>query len=573
MLAVLISLALQAAPTPLTVAALPSGETAGRGARVAFVEVEAENAVTDGVIIGPERAFGTLPSEASGRRAVRLDRAGQFLELVLDRPADGLTLRYSLPDTADGQGRDAALEVSVDGRPAGRFALTSRFSWLYGDYPFTNRPADGRGHHFYDHARLRLETPAPAGARIRLAVPEGFDADGLALDLVDLELVPAPADPPPDALSALDFGVDPSGRASSEVALNAAVAAGREAGRPVWLPSGRYRLDGRIVVDRVAVVGAGPWHTVLTGETPGFLGRSPRGAGRAVTLRGLSIEGQVADRDDHAPFNAIGGGLGEGSLVDDVFIQHLKVGVWLDGPSSGLTIRNVRILDVTADGLNLTSGVGQALVEDVFVRGSGDDGLALWSRRHADHDIVFRRNTVIAPGLANGIAVYGGRDITVEDNLVADVVTQGGGYHLGARFHAQPFQGEVTLRDNTAVRASGGDPNWNHGVGALWLYALEQPIEARVSVQGLRLIDSGPAALHLRGPHRIEALTVRSADIDGGDLALMLQGPGRAVMQDIRVRAMTPGGTHACDEAFELTVTGDDAWTRPRACTDLTSGD
>ncbi|KQS53677.1 hypothetical protein ASG17_14235 [Brevundimonas sp. Leaf363] len=554
--------------SPLTVAALPPGETAGRGARVPFVEVEAENAATDGAIIGPDRTFGSLPAEASGRRAVRLERAGQFVEIVLDRPADGITLRYALPDSADGKGLDAHLDLSVDGAPAGRAALTSRFSWLYGDYPFTNHPADGKGHHLYDHVRLRLTQPAPAGARLRFTVPEGFAAGWVVLDVVDLEIVPDPAPAPDDALSLLDFGADPTGQASAESALNAAVRAGREQQRPVYIPPGRYHLDGRINVDRVTVVGAGPWHTTIAGKTPGFLGTSARGSGRAVTIRGLSIEGQVADRVDPEPFNAIGGGLGEGSVIEDLFIQHLKVGVWLDGPFSGLTIRRLRILDVTADGINLASGAGDALVEDVFVRGSGDDGLALWSRRQADRDIVFRRNTVIAPSLANGIAVYGGRDITLQNNLVADILTQGGGYHLGARFNARPFQGQITLAGNIAVRASGGDPNWSHGVGAVWTYALDQAIEARIRVTGLRLIDSGPVAMHVRGPHAVTDLTLSGVDITGGDLALRLQGPGQAVFANIRARGLTPGGIDACDEAFEVMLgRGDAAWSRPRTCT------
>ena len=565
MFAAFIAALLQA--SPLTVAALPPGETAGRGARVAFVEVEAENALTDGVVIGPDRTFGSLPAEASGRRAVRLERAGQYVEVVLDRPADGVTLRYALPDSADGKGQDGHLDLTVDGAPAGRLTVTSRFSWLYGDYPFTNHPTDGKGHHLYDHVRYRLATPAPAGARLRFTLPEGFAPGWAVLDVVDLEVVPEPVAAPDNALSLLDFGVDPTGQASAEEALNAAVHAGREQQRPVYIPPGRYLLNGRINVDRVAILGAGPWYTTVTGKTPGFLGASSRGPGRAVTIRSLSIEGQVADRVDPEPFNAIGGGLGEGSLIEDLFIQHLKVGVWLDGPFNGLTIRNLRILDVTADGINLASGAGDAVVEDVFVRGSGDDGLALWSRRQADRDIVFRRNTIIAPSLANGIAVYGGRDIMLERNLVADVLTQGGGYHLGARFNARPFQGDVTLSDNTAVRASGGDPNWRHGVGAVWTYALDVPIEARIRVRNLTLIDSGPVAMHVRGPHPVTDLTLTGVSITGGERALMLQGPGSAVFANIRATEMDPGGVDVCDETFNLMLgRGSPAWAQPRAC-------
>jgi hypothetical protein len=52
-------------------AAASALDTAGRGATVLFVEQEAENATTNGVVIGPNRTAGTLPGEASGRAGGR----------------------------------------------------------------------------------------------------------------------------------------------------------------------------------------------------------------------------------------------------------------------------------------------------------------------------------------------------------------------------------------------------------------------------------------------------------------------------------------------------------------------
>ena len=42
------------------------------GATVQYYEIEAEDATTNGVVIGPGRTYKTLPSEASGRRAVQI---------------------------------------------------------------------------------------------------------------------------------------------------------------------------------------------------------------------------------------------------------------------------------------------------------------------------------------------------------------------------------------------------------------------------------------------------------------------------------------------------------------------
>ena len=74
--------------TRITRAGLDPALVAGRGATVAFVEQEAENAVTDGEKIGPSREAYTL-----ARRGFRAHRstahcAGQYVEFTLSRPGE-----------------------------------------------------------------------------------------------------------------------------------------------------------------------------------------------------------------------------------------------------------------------------------------------------------------------------------------------------------------------------------------------------------------------------------------------------------------------------------------------------
>ena len=107
-----------------------------------------------------------------------------------------------------------------------------------------------------------------------------------------------------------------------------------------------------------------------------------------------------------------------------LWIQHTKVGLWLDGPFDGFTVQSNRILDQTADGLNLHQGISHVTVDNNFLRNTGDDGLAMWSEHQADHDNTFSHNTVLLPILANNIAIYGGHDNTVSDNVVADTQTR-----------------------------------------------------------------------------------------------------------------------------------------------------
>ena len=78
---------------------MPVAQLHGRGARVGFTEYEAESGCYMGTEIGPSRALYTIAAaEASGRRAVRLDRRGQYVEFTLARPANAVTVRYAMPN-------------------------------------------------------------------------------------------------------------------------------------------------------------------------------------------------------------------------------------------------------------------------------------------------------------------------------------------------------------------------------------------------------------------------------------------------------------------------------------------
>jgi hypothetical protein len=548
-------------PTPVTVAALAPQATLGRGARVPFVEYEAENGRTNGQIIGPDRTFTTLAAEASGRRAVRLDGVGGYVEFVLDRPADAVSLRYALPDSPDGRGLDGRIALYADGVRLGELALTSRYGWFYGRYPFTNQPGDGRPHHFYDESRLRLSRVLPAGSRVRFVVEKADGAAWRVLDLADFELVGPPATPPADAISILSFGADPTGAKESSGPIAAAIAAGRRTARPVWIDPGAYRVDGHILVDRVTLAGAGPWYSVLKGKGVGVFGGAAPQASRDVMLRDFAIIGEVDERVDEAKLAGVGGAMSR-STISNLWIQHTKGGLWFDGPMSGIRVRGLRLLDLTADGLNFHRDISDAVAEDSFVRNAGDDGLASWSQGQGNSRIAFRRNTIIAPVLANGIAIYGGRDTVVEGNLVADTLTEGGGLHLGSRFQATPFGGTIRLAGNTTVRAGVMDPNWHTGVGALWLYALDRPIDgARIQVEDTDLIDSSYEAIQFIGKS-ISGVTFTRVRIDGASTyAVQLQSRGGATFTRVKARGLGIGGVYDCSSGFELVrARGNDGW-------------
>jgi len=332
------ALAAAAALTAVTLAGAPDAHAAGvpapspigipgRGAAVPFHEVEAEYAATNGTLIGPDRLYTHLPSEASGRQAVTLNAVGQYVEFTLPAAANAMSLRYSIPDSSDGKGRDASLSVLAGGQSVTTLPVTSRYSWYYGGYPFSNDPGGGSPHHFYDEARTLFGTTYPAGTKIRVQVSSTAQSPSFTLDLADFETVGGPIGKPSGAIDAVaDYGADPTGATDSTAKIQAAVNAGKSQGKPVYVPQGHYTLYSHVIVDGVTVEGAGPWYTVFGGRDPvnranaaGFYGKyvADGGPSRNVTLKDFAIIGDITERVDSDQVNGIGGAMSD-STVDDL---------------------------------------------------------------------------------------------------------------------------------------------------------------------------------------------------------------------------------------------------------------
>ncbi|HEX4706021.1 MAG TPA: glycosyl hydrolase family 28-related protein, partial [Pseudonocardiaceae bacterium] len=409
----------------VTRAALAPPLVAGRGATVDFREQEAENAVTNGTVIGPDTTAYTLAAEASGRSAVSL-AAGQYVEFTLPSAANAITVRYSIPDAPTGGGITAPLDITVNGHHRQTMTLTSQYAWLYNQYPFSNDPNAGllhpdwwitecscvpsattpapviripfRPNHFYDEQRLLLDHTYHAGDKVRLTMPVGSAAAWTVVDLLDSQLV---ARPNVDlrAANVLFFGADPSGHRDSADAIDAAIAFAKRWHLAVYIPPGTYQVNRHIIADDVTIEGAGSWYTIIKGHqvdlsTPapdgsvhtgvGFYGKDASvGGSTNVHLSGFAIEGDVRERIDTDQVNGIGGALSN-STIDGLYIHHTKVGIWLDGPMTNLKITNNIIVDQIADGINFHTGVTNSVVSNNFIRNTGDDGLAMWSQTVED---------------------------------------------------------------------------------------------------------------------------------------------------------------------------------------------
>jgi len=529
----------------------PAGSAGGVGARVPFTEYQAENTTTNGTVIGPDRAYGTLAAEAVGRKAVQLDKKGQYVEFTLKKAANAVNVRYSIPDTEDGVGRDASLGVYVGSRRVQSLSLTSRYSWYYGQYPWTNNPADGGRRQLYDDSRVMLGSTLPAGTKVRLQMGSVDTSPWYVIDVADFEKVAAAAKAPRHALSVIDYGADKTGAQDSSDAIQAAIHAASGTGRTVWIPKGRFKVTRHLIVDKVTMRGAGPWYSILTGDGVGVYGGYNPTPSSDVHLSDFAIFGEVKERVDAAQLNAIGGALNN-SEVDNLWLQHTKVGVWVDGPLDNLTVSRARILDQTADGLNFHDGVTNSKVVDTYVRNTGDDGLAMWSDNHPDANNTFTRNTVKVPVLANNIAIYGGTDNKVTNNLVTDTITQGGGIQIANRFNAVPLAGTTTVAGNELIRTGTLDLFSHIGNGALWFWAGDAPLTGNVDVRDNLIQDSSYEAIQFYG-QPISNVTFNRNIIDkAGTFAVQLNTSGSATFRKTVASGLGAGGVYDCDSGFTI---------------------
>ncbi|MEV7885967.1 discoidin domain-containing protein [Streptomyces sp. NPDC088357] len=533
----------------LLTATAPTAHAAA-GAALPFTSVEAESATTSGSKIGPDHTQGTLASEASGRQAVRIT-SGQRVEFTVPSAANAVNLAHSVPD-----GQSGTLDVYVNGTRISRtLPVTSKYSHV--DTPWI---PGARTHHFYDNVRLVLGQDVQAGDKV------AFQSTGtqVTLDVADFEQVAAAAAQPAGSVSVVSEGADPSGNGDSTQAFRDAIASAR--GGVVWIPPGDYRLTSSLSgVQNVTLQGAGGWHSVV--HTSRFIDQSSSSG--SVHIKNFAVIGEVTERVDSHPDNFVNGSLGPNSSVSGMWLQHLKVGLWLLGNNDNLVVENNRFLDMTADGLNLNGNARGVRVRNNFLRNQGDDALAMWSLYAPDTDSSFENNTISQSNLANGIAIYGGTDIAVKNNLISDTNALGSGIAISNQKFLDPFHplsGTITVEGNTLVRTGAMNPNWNHPMGALRVDSYDSAINANIVITDTTITDSPYSAFEFVSGggqgHPVRNVTVEGATVrNTGTVVVQAEAQGAATLRDVTATGVGAAGIYNCpypasSGTFDLTDGG-----------------
>ncbi|OLZ57579.1 CARDB domain-containing protein [Amycolatopsis keratiniphila] len=460
----------------------------GRGANMPYDMYEAEDGVVAGgaSVIGPNRKIGDLAGEASGRKAVTLNSTGASVEFTTRAATNTLVTRFSMPDAAGGGGQNSTLNVYVDGTFLKAIDLTSRHAWLYGpEASPQNSPGAGPARHIYDEASMMLGTTVPAGHKIKLQKDAG---NGLnyAIDFVNFELATAAANPDPARYAV------PAGFTQQDV--QAALDKVRQDPNltGVFLPPGQYPMTSKVTVygKPITVLGAGPWFTRFTapaGQENTDIGFDAQASASGSTFRGFAVFGNYTSRID-GPGKVFNFTNVTNMTIDDIWVEHQMCLLWATNVDN-TTVKNSRIRDMFADGLNFTNGSTGNRVTNNEARSTGDDSFALFAATDLNagnqYDNVFENLTVLLPWRAAGLAVYGGYGNTFRNLYIADTLTYSG-ITISSLDFGYPFLGfgpQPTTVQNVSLVRTGGHFWGQQTFPAIWMFS------ASKEFRGIRVSD------------------------------------------------------------------------------------
>ncbi|MFI0827578.1 discoidin domain-containing protein [Streptomyces roseolus] len=468
----------------------------GRGANMPYDMYEAEDGTPGGgaTVVGPNRTVGDIAGEASGRRAVNLDATGEYVEFTTRASTNTLVTRFSIPDAPGGDGINSTINVYVDGVFKKALPLTSKYAWLYGaETAPGNAPSAGGPRHVYDEAHLMLGETVPAGSRIRLQKDAANTAANYAIDFVDLEQVAPVANPDPAAYAVpAGFGQQDVQNALDKVRMDST---GKLVG--VYLPPGDYQTSSKFQVygKPVRVVGAGPWYTKFhapAAQDNTDVGFRAEAAAKGSSFRGFAYFGNYTSRID-GPGKVFDFANVTDMEIDDIWTEHMVCLYW-GANTDRITIKNSRIRNMFADGVNMTNGSTDNHVVNNDARATGDDSFALFSAIDAGgadmKNNVYENLTSTLTWRAAGVAVYGGysntfRNIHIADTLVYSGVTISS---LDFGYAMNGFGTEPTTLENISIVRSGGHFWGNQTFPGLWLFSASKVFQG-IRVNHVDIVD------------------------------------------------------------------------------------
>ncbi|MDD3062856.1 MAG: glycoside hydrolase family 2 TIM barrel-domain containing protein [Massilibacteroides sp.] len=513
-------------------------------------EAESGKCFTTGLFLSPTSVQTELQSEASNSMATQLIEKYSYIQWKNEEAADGLVIRFSIPDGANGGGTKGVIALYVDDKFIANITLDSYWAWQHAlmtgqTYPDNLPSANKFARMRFDDLRVKLDKKIPRGATFKLVKVDNNKIP-YTIDFVELEAVPSP----------VTFeSITDQNKVSyhlSDGPLDQFIA--NNGGKTIYLPAGKYDVHERIFIHKphTKIIGAGMWYTEIYFASPSDKAESYPKRGIQTNQDNTLLDGlYITTANDRRYFvlpDGQNGGVGKGlmgsfgsnSTIRNVWIEHFECGGWITG-SNHLTVQQSRFRNQYADGINLATGSKNSVVEYCSFRNNGDDDMASWSSgKNMCENITYRYCTAENNWRASSVGFFGGSGHKALNLLVTDGMEAA--LRATTDFPGQPFSEEgIHLYENISIYNCGAQ-------------------EGPLGYKGDIISGKTAGAIHLTSYGHYDLLNVHFSNIDIYDSrsdAIYLDSGKDKMMKNIHFKNIHIKGTgrygvsfnHAAGEA------------------------
>lgn len=537
-------------------------------------EAEPGCCTTTGTLLSPSEDQRTVQAEASHQQAAELSAAGQYVSWTVNRPGDGLTVRFSLPDGNGGQGTTAQLGILAGTDTVGKMDLSSWWAWQYctDNYPGNTPKSNCVIRMKFDEKHMRLSRPVAQGETLTLVL---LSAESLpcTIDFAELEPVPAPITFD-DITDADKLMYDGKGDIADWIAQNE--------GKALYVPEGRYETQKRIYLrssNGTRLYGAGMWYTEIYYAASSENINTYDKRGIEASKDNLVVDGfyfntvnrqrYYQQQDSKQVGKAFMGSWGSNSVIRNCWAEHFECGAWIadysGNNSKNLLVEHCRFRNNYADGINCCKASTNHTVRYCSFRNNGDDDIASWSTGNTCSGIEFAYCTAENNWRASSLAFFGGKDNRAHHIAIFDGLECGA--RVNADFTGTGFRGTTTLEDISIFHCGcqGGSKGqkgdfWGNAQGALNIGGTQNYSVTDVHLKNISVSDSRGNAFFIKAGNgkNLEGLRMEDITIDGAEgYGIYYSGAtGNVYYCNIRVSNCSKGDETAHMPAYVITECG-----------------
>lgn len=446
------------------------------GAKMPYTRYDSEQAVrSEGAKFLESSDFSNMKvaTQASNQSYVKLYKSGDYAEWKITTAGNGVTMRYTMPDSSDGKGKKGSLDVYVNGRFDQKVELSSYSMWQYflGGNP-SDVPNNGAPLFAFDEVHFKLNNSLKAGDTIRIQ-SSGDGGLEYGIDFLEIEEVPAVIPQPSNSINVEEYGAIPNDGKDDYTAISNAIYVAKNLKKDVYIPEGTFELSQvlKVSANNIKITGAGMWYTNLHFTSDQINGGGISGNCSNVEFCNMYINSNLCSRYGEKAAYKCFMDIFENCVFHDIWEEHFECGFWFadyvgnSKYSDGTKIVNCRIRNNLADGVNFCQGTSNAAVYNCSIRNNGDDGLAMWNNNYRskkdETGNIFAYNTIDFIWRAGAIAIYGGDNHKIYNNYIRDT-TMSSGIHLNTTFDGYKFSKTkaIYFENNVLIKSGCQKDSW-----------------------------------------------------------------------------------------------------------------